>query len=535
MQDLPDTLYSVESVVQLEQSAIKRFGIPAYELMKRAGAAMFAVIRDRYPLSSKILVLCGAGNNAGDGYVVARLARQAGFSVRVISLAEPTSLKNEAALAYQDWSLQFDNEPERSAVSANAAIAGQELFSWFDDADIFVDAILGTGISRDVSAQWSAWITQVNASQQPVISVDIPSGLFANTGAIAGVAIKATITVCFIGLKQGMFTAMGNDVCGEIIFHDLGLPEAVYKGIKADARLINAVDYSLLPKRRASSHKGRFGHVLIAGGNHGMPGAVILAARAALRTGAGLVTVITIPQHMAVISTAVPEAMVRTCILDSAAVPSMDDLFTDPFVSHITHVAIGMGLGQDEWSLRLLQHCLRLNKPMLIDADALNIIAAHDLSLASLAQNSTLVITPHPGEAGRLLSSQLSSKSEVVTATDVQRDRFSAIKKLHQLFAHDESCAVVLKGSGTLIFDGQTMKICRLGNAAMAAPGMGDVLSGIVIALMAQNISITETAASDIAELAVCLHASAADRLAKDKTRGLLASDVIDELAAVLQ
>jgi hydroxyethylthiazole kinase-like uncharacterized protein yjeF len=304
----------------------------------------------------------------------------------------------------------------------------------------------------------------------------------------------------------------------------------VYQGIKADARLIKAVNYALLPKRRASSHKGRFGHVLIAGGNHGMPGAVILAARAALRTGAGLVTVVTIQQHVAAISAAVPEAMIKTCAIDSTDTASMGDLFTEPFASDITHVAVGMGLGQDEWSLRLLQHCIRLNKPMLIDADALNLIAAEDVSTTALLKIPSLVITPHPGEAGRLLS-----KGELITATDVQKDRFSAIRKLHQLFAPCESCTVILKGSGTLIYDGITMKVCKLGNAAMAAPGMGDVLSGIVIALMAQNIATTETTASDAAELAVCLHASAADRLVRDKTRGLLASDVIDEIAAVIQ
>jgi len=533
MQDLPDALYCVDSVVQLEQAAIKHHGIPAYDLMKRAGTAVFDIIRDRYPLNKKILVLCGAGNNAGDGYVLARLARQAGCTVRVISLVEPSTLKNEAFLAYQDWSYQFDNEQECSAVTAivaNEDNEGKGYFSWCDDAEIIVDAILGTGIRRDVSAQWAAWITRVNASARPVVSVDIPSGLFADTGDIAGVAIQATITVCFIGLKQGMFTAFANDVCGEIIFHDLGLPDAVYQSVEADARLIKAVNYAPLPKRRASSHKGRFGHVLIAGGNRGMPGAVILAARAALRTGAGLVTVVTIPQHLAAISAAVPEAMIKTCVIDQAADTSMDDLFAESFVDHISHVAIGMGLGQDEWSLCLLRHCMQLNRPMLIDADALNLMATENFSAVDLSAIPSLVITPHPGEAGRLLS-----KSQVVTATDVQKDRFSAIKKLYQLFAQCESCTVVLKGSGTLIFDGHVMKVCRLGNAAMAAPGMGDVLSGIVIALMAQNISTSGTADSDIAELAVCLHASAADRVIGDKTRGLLASDIVDALAAVMQ
>jgi NAD(P)H-hydrate epimerase len=530
MQDLPETLYCVDSVVQLEQAAINRYDIPAYDLMKRAGAAVFNIIETGYSQNKKILVLCGAGNNAGDGYVVARLARQAGYAVRVISLVEPATLKNEASLAYQDWFQQFDNEQELSTVTGVATEDHKEFFSWLGDAEVIVDAILGTGIKRDVSVTWSAWITAVNESAKPVISVDIPSGLFADSGHIAGVAIQATVTVCFIGLKQGMFTARGNDVCGEIIFDNLALPEEVYQHVPAAARLIKAVDYALLAKRKASSHKGCFGHVLIVGGNHGMPGAVILAARAALRTGAGLVTIITIAQHLEAISSAVPEAMIKTCGINAEEGLSIDDLFNEPFIDHVTHVAIGMGLGQDAWSLRILQHCLRLNKPMLIDADALNLVAKHDFSASDFSKISPLVITPHPGEAARLLS-----KTEENTTADVQKDRFTAIKKLHQLFYPHESCTVILKGSGTLIFDGGTIRVCRLGNAAMAAPGMGDVLSGIVIALLAQNKIFADAANSDLAALAVCLHAAAAAQVTADKTRGLLASDVINELTEVLQ
>jgi len=530
MQDLPETLYCVDSVVQLEQAAINQYGIPAYALMKRAGAAVFNIIETRYSHNKKILVLCGAGNNAGDGYVVATLARQAGYEVHIISLVEPATLKNEASLAYQDWLQQFDSEQECSAVTAIAKEDDKELFSWLGDAEVIVDAILGTGIRRDVSALWSYWIKGVNKSAKPVISVDIPSGLIADTGHIAGAAIQATVTVCFIGLKQGMFTAQGNDVCGEVIFDNLALPDEAYQQVPADARLIKTLDYSMLPRRKASSHKGNFGHVLIVGGNHGMPGAVILAARAALRTGAGLVTIITIPQHLEAISSAVPEAMIKTCDISAEEGFSIDDLFNDPSINHVTHVAIGMGLGQDEWSLRMLQHCMKLKKPMLIDADALNLIAKHEFSDSDFLKISHLVITPHPGEAARLLS-----KTEKHMTADVQNDRFTAIKKLHQLFDQSEFCTVILKGSGTLIFDGSSIKVCRLGNAAMAAPGMGDVLSGIVISLMAQNLSTATSAAIDIAELAVCLHAAAADLLVKDKTRGLLASDVVENLAVVLQ
>jgi NAD(P)H-hydrate epimerase len=500
MQNLPEKLYKVESVVKLEQIAINQFAIPGYELMKRAGMAVYQVLDSNYTRDNKILVLCGAGNNAGDGYVVAKLASENGFEVRVISLIDPEALKAEASLAYQDWlDVGHISEPE---------------LAFIEQADIIVDALLGTGLTRDVSGRWAEWITAVNRSSRPVIAVDVPSGLIADTGSIAGVAIRADTTVCFIGLKQGMFTAQANDVCGEIMFNDLDLHADVYRQVTADAVLLRTVDYSLLSKRKASSNKGNFGHVLIVGGNTGMPGAVILAARAALRAGAGLVTVVTVADNLAAVCSAVPEAMVRSC-----QAGSISGVLTEQLVNSVTHVAIGVGLGQDDWSLSLLCHCIELNKTMLVDADALNLMAKHGLKV-----HSPLVITPHPGEAARLLSAKTTFSS-----ADVQRDRFDAVNKLYDMFAVNDACTVILKGSGTLIFDGKTLKICSLGSAAMAAPGMGDVLSGIVVALMAQGINI-----SDAGELAVCLHASAAMLMVGEKTRGLLASDVIDALPEVL-
>ena len=504
MQNLPDKLYNVDSVVQLEQIAINQYGIPAYTLMKSAGEAVFNVIKTKYPSCKKILVLCGAGNNAGDGYVVARLAKQAGFTVRVISLVDAVTLKNEALLAYQDWLDVGEND-----------IADEWLIN---EADIIVDALLGTGLKREVSGKWAQWITAVNNSIKPVVSVDIPSGLMADTGVISGHAIQADFTVSFIGLKQGMFTAQAKDVCGEIVFSDLAVPKEVFDQVETATRLINNIDYSLLPKRKASSHKGCFGHVLLVGGNEGMPGAVILAATAALRAGTGLLTIITVAKNLPVISSAVPEAIIKTCEVDSVI-----ELFTEDFVNTVTHVAIGMGLGQDNWSSALLEHCVQLNKPMLVDADGLNMLAKSELVI-----NSELIITPHPGEAARLL---MQAKGQVGQpgSAGIQNNRFHAIRVLFELFDSAKACVVILKGSGSLIFDGQTLKVCNLGNAAMAAPGMGDVLSGIVIALLAQGIDI-----SDAAELGVCLHAAAAQSVTQEKTRGLLASDVVKALPEIL-
>ena len=527
MQDLRHELYTVKSVVELEQTAIRQFDIPAYELMLRAGQATFDLLLQRYSSAKSILVLCGAGNNAGDGYVVARLAKLAGLTVRVISLIDPDSLKNEAGQAYRAWldvCDETDHLVEYDVTSASKL---------FEECEVIIDALLGTGLQRPVSGLWSDWMDLVKRSSIPVISVDIPSGLYADTGCIAGNAIKADVTVCFIALKQGMYTAEAADVCGEIILHDLGLPEQAYEKVSCDARLLDSPDYDLLPERKASSHKGRFGHALIVGGNKGMPGAVILAARAALRCGAGLVTIVTEKTNLPAIVQAVPEAMIKTYSVGD------DDMFSALFTDSITHIAIGMGLGQDEWAAALLKHCIKMNKPLLVDADGLNLLAS------GLQEKETmtcpLVITPHPGEAARLLSAKGSDAKQVLSSADIQMDRFSSIRKLHALFDEVESCTVVLKGAGSLIYDGQLILVCNQGNAAMAAPGMGDVLSGICIGLMAQLMQPSseegesEVSLFEVAALAVCLHASTADRYTKGKTRGLLASDVIDTLPELLR
>ena len=515
MQNLPDELYSVNSIVQLEQIAINQYGIPAYELMKRAGEAVFNVVLTNYSQHKKIIVVCGAGNNAGDGYVVAKLAKQADFDVRVFSLIDPAVLTDEASLAYHDWMEVSDDKDLYTSVSS----------SFLEDADVIIDALLGTGLSREVKAEWVESINMINDARAPVISIDIPSGLIADTGVISGVAVEADITVTFIGLKQGFFTAQASDVCGRLVFDDLALPAEIYSHVECDARLLSRINLDFLPERKSSSHKGCFGHVLIAGGNIGMAGAVILAAKAALRTGAGLVTIVTVPQNLSAISYAVPEAMVKICDENS-----IENLFDEDFVNGLTHVAVGMGLGKDGWSLKLLNHCIKLNIPMLIDADALNIVAKIGVNNLEFSSIQPIIITPHPGEAARLLSAV-----RELSSLDIQIDRFRAVRSLHALFTNFDSCTVILKGSGTLIFDGKMLKICQLGSAAMAAPGMGDVLSGVLIALLAQNKGTSAVTVNEISELAVCAHAAAADTVSDGKIRGLLASDVINALPGILQ
>jgi hydroxyethylthiazole kinase-like uncharacterized protein yjeF len=491
-------LYSVSSIVRLEQIAIEQFGIPAYELMKRAGQAVFQLIKSEHTACHNILVLCGAGNNAGDGYVVAKLLFDAGYRVAVISLIDPEKLAGAAGDAYADW----------KSVSANADTD----LSAIDQADLVVDALLGTGLKRDLDETWAGWIRAVNqhhsSSGIPVVAIDVPSGLYADTGAVSNAdAIVADHTMTFIGFKQGLFTAEAGDYCGQIKLDQLGLDDDILAKVDADAELIFIDNCTSLKPRRLASNKGNFGHVLIAGGNRHMPGALILAASAALRTGAGKVTVLTIADHIDVIASAVPEAMILTCGPDAS---SIESVLTPEFVDGISHIAVGMGLGQDRWASNVLQHCLHSNRPLLVDADGLNLMAEQ-----GVRPLQTVIMTPHPGEAGRLLKQK------------IQKDRFDAIKKLQNSLA--PGSVVILKGYGTLIYDGLHMHVCGHGNPAMATAGMGDVLSGIVIGLLAQGMTMPEAA-----DFGVCLHASIGDGLATGRSRGLLASDIVNALAEKL-
>jgi len=480
---LPTKLYTPKAVAELDRLAIES-GIPGFTLMRRAGQVVFDVLRENYPKANNLLVLCGAGNNAGDGYVVARLAQQQGMNVQVVSLIDPEALKGDAKQAYMQWS-------EVGKISA--ADAGL-----LDTTDVVIDALLGTGITREVSDDWKDWIDAVNSVGKPVIAIDVPSGLDALTGEIKGAAVRADITVSFIGLKTGLFTASGKACCGDIVFDSLDIPEEGYKTVEALAELLNQ---PALPVRTHDSHKGLHGHVVIIGGNVGMPGAVILAAKAALRSGAGLVSVVTRVEHISAVAAACPEA---------TAHGSVNGELPLTLSSKVSCIAIGPGLGQDAWAHRLLSESVKLEKPMVLDADALNLLTNKKIEL-----HSPHTITPHPGEAARLLS---------VSTADVQSDRYTTAKKLHELMGG----TVVLKGSGTIIYDGEDWKVCPFGNPAMAVAGMGDVLTGVVASLVAQGMAMNQAAAAG-----VCLHAMAGDKAADGNDRGMLASDVIDQLRSV--
>ena len=270
---------------ELDRRAIQEHGIPGYTLMCRAGAVTFAALRKHWPRAESLIAVCGGGNNGGDGYVVARLALQAGLKARVLYLKEPDSLKGDALTAYQD--------------ARNAGVPIQPFtVSDLHNADVIVDALLGTGLERDVRGAWQEAIAAINRRPDSVLAVDIPSGLQADTGAVLGIAVHAALTVSFIGLKQGFFSGQGPSYCGRVLFNDLEVPTQVYENMEPSCYRYQGDNlYRLLPKRSRSAHKGHHGHVLVVGGDLGMAGAARMAAEAAARCGAGLVSIATRSEH----------------------------------------------------------------------------------------------------------------------------------------------------------------------------------------------------------------------------------------------
>ncbi|MFO1349813.1 MAG: NAD(P)H-hydrate dehydratase [Gammaproteobacteria bacterium] len=482
---LPGALYRAQQVREIDRRAIQERGIAGYELMRRAGQAAFAELRARWPAARRVVVVCGGGNNGGDGFVVARLAQEAGLATQVLTLADPARLSGDARTAYDD---------------ARQAGAPSEPFApaLLTGADVIVDAIFGIGLEREVSGHWRAAIDAINATPAKVLALDIPSGLHADRGAILGAAVRADLTVCFIALKQGLFTGAGPDCNGEIVLADLAIPADLVASIAPSAQLYGGENLpTLLPKRMRSAHKGDHGHVLVVGGDQGMAGAARMAAEAAARCGAGLVSVATHAAHAGLHAALRPELMFR-------GVETAVEL--SPLLARASVIAVGPGLGTGAWGQLMLNAVLEQEQPLVIDADALNLIAKQTPRTA----RPSWVLTPHPGEAARLLG---------IDTTTVQTDRFAAAERLAQHLGG----VVVLKGAGTLIASAdQTPLVCHAGNPGMASGGMGDVLTGVIAGLLAQGLTPW-----DAARAGVYLHARAGDLAALDGERGLLATDLL--------
>ncbi len=490
MQTLPATIYSVASVREIDRIAIEDNGIPGYTLMTRAGEAALRAARLRFPEARRWQVVCGSGNNAGDGHVVARLAAQQGIAVSVLTLVDPESLTGDAAMACKEF-LADGGKLERWAGELDAA------------ADLIVDAILGSGLERVIAGQFADAVAAINQHRAAVLALDIPSGIHGDSGKAMGTAVRADLTVTFVGLKSGLFLDQAPDYCGEIVFDGLDIPEACRSTLTAALRRVGSEQLrAALPARRRAAHKGDFGHVLVIGGGEGMPGAARLCGEAALRAGAGRVSIATAPSHASVLASNRPELM-------SHGVTGATELA--PLLETADIIAFGPGLGRSSWAKSLFDAVAAASRPAVWDADALRFLSENP------DKAPTRVITPHPGEAGALLGR---------SAADIQADRPGAVRALQRRYGG----VAVLKGAGSLVCaNAEAPWICTAGNPGMAAAGMGDVLTGIIAALLGQGLAPEQAAI-----LGVYAHATAGDRAALRGQRGLIASDLVGELRAVL-
>jgi hydroxyethylthiazole kinase-like uncharacterized protein yjeF len=491
MNELDEALYRVDAVRRIEAQAMALPGHDAGSLMQRAGAAALAFLRTRWPLARRIAVVCGSGNNGGDGYVLATLARAVGIDVDVVQVgAMPT--RAPAVQAVERWR------------DAGGVFRGDDVQATLSAADVVVDALLGIGLDRAPEGAQCAAIEAINACGRPVFALDLPSGLDGDTGHAPGACVRATATLSFIVWKRGLWTGAAAEVCGERHLAALDVPATSLAGIAPDARLLARSDLSqALKPRPRDAHKGQAGYVLVVGGDLGLGGAVLIAGTAAARAGAGLVGVATRPEHVAAVLARQPELMARGIV-------AANDL--DALVERADVIAFGPGLGQSDWSLALALRACASGKPLVLDADALNWLAAH-----RIAPTGDCVLTPHPGEAARLLGT---------TVAAIAVDRFAAARRL----AAQYGAAVVLKGAGSLVVDADgEVAVCPFGNPGMASGGMGDALTGIVAALWAQGLP-----AIAAARIGVLAHALAGDRAARAGERGLLATDLVAELRAVL-
>ena len=485
---LPLPLYSAAQVRELDARLIAA-GTSGFELMQRAAHAVWRALRQRWPQAGEITVLAGAGNNAGDGYLVAELAQRSGWAVRVLAVGAPEKLAGDAAAA-------------RDAARA----AGVSIEPWRESAElrgVLVDALLGTGFHGELRQPYAAAVEAVNRSGLPVLAVDIPSGLCADSGRVMEQAVRADLTVAFIGLKLGLFTGDAPDWVGELQFDDLQAdPTLVARQACSALRLAGEALPRLAPRAR-TAHKGVFGHLLVIGGDHGFGGAALLSSESALRAGAGLVSLATRPEHLAASLARLPEVMCQ---------PTESTYQLLGLCERADVLVVGPGLGQQAWGRSLLSAALASGRPQVWDADALNLLASGAVSAPEDA-----VLTPHPGEVARLLG---------CSTREVQADRPAAALAL----ARKYQAAVVLKGAGSLVAapDGR-LRLCDLGHPAMATAGLGDVLAGLIGALRCQGLPAFEAAA-----LGVWLHAGAGQRLG-EQGRGLAASDLIPTIRQLLQ
>ena len=502
---------------RMDALAIERFGIPSTTLMERAGAGAAEILLARFPHVRKhgVVVLAGKGNNGGDGFVVARALKRRRVRADVILAVPASEIRGPARTKLQAW------QRTGGKVQHVTATKLEPLARALARAGCVVDALFGTGLAGEVTGLPAELITLVNASGLPTVALDLPSGLEADRGVPLGIAIEAELTIAFAAPKIGTLIYPGARYAGEVAVVDIGIPEAALAEVAPQTEAVTVTDAArLLRPRDVEAHKGTHGHLAVIAGALGKTGAAILAARAGARAGAGLVTVgcprIVLP-------------MVAGGLLEAMTWPLPDDgagelAYTDPepyraLLADKRAAVVGPGIGTSPEREALVRWLVTTRMiPLVLDADALNCLAAIGSRHQRPAQSPPLILTPHPGEMARLCGR---------STEEVQRERLAAARGAAVAY----EAIVVLKGARTITAapDGRAW-INLSGNPGLAAGGTGDVLAGIIGSLLAQGYEPEEAAT-----LGVFLHGYAADRIAARRGMiGLLASDLIEELPAAM-
>ena len=509
-------LVTADQMRSLDHRTIAEASVPSLVLMERAGAGVVAQVESRYaPLAGKsITIVCGKGNNGGDGFVVGRLLRRKKARVQILLLGSPADLSRDAKIMCQRFQRLAGSSAVRRPVDTS------ELQQRLGSSDVIIDALMGTGLSTPLTGLFLEAVMAINAAAKPTVAVDLPSGLNADTGHALGAAVQADLTVTFGLPKAGLYLADGIDCCGDIRLVDIGIPSAFVEALNSRLLLLTgATAHATLPKRRPSSHKGTYGHVGIIAGSVGKTGAAALAAEAALRTGAGLVTV-AVPSSvndvleaklLEVMTLPMPETKSRTF-----ARSGLERLLT--FAGARDAIVIGPGLTTHPETVDLVQEFItRVDKPCVLDADALNALAGKASLLTQCKRPP--IITPHPAEMARLETD--------ATTQSVNQDRLGTATR----FARERGVFVILKGARTVIArpDGLAA-ICPTGNPGMATAGTGDVLTGIVGGFLAQGLSPWDAACT-----ATYVHGLAGDLAASLQGQAsMLARDLIQQIPHAL-
>ncbi|MBH0198133.1 MAG: NAD(P)H-hydrate dehydratase [Nitrospira sp.] len=502
---------------ELDRRTIGEAHIPARVLMDRAGSGLVAALEQTFGSTQgkRVIILCGKGNNGGDGFVAARLLHRRGTQVQVLMMSPASELSRDAAVMYR----QFVRTAGKSGV--HLYTSKSLVSSLLRESDLIIDALLGTGLSSDVTGHYADAIDCINEAGRPVVAADLPSGLHADTGAILGRAVRASLTVTFGLPKLGLYQSHGVDLAGSVSLIDIGIPQAYIEAVTSHTTLITPASVrAVLPARRPASHKGTFGHAGIIAGSVGKTGAAAMAAKAALRIGTGLVTVAVPAGVNDVLESKLLEAMTIPMPDTKARTFSrsaLDRLKT--FITTRTAVAIGPGLSTHPETVELVQALMKdLDRPAVLDADALNALAGRASVLT--ACKTPPILTPHPGEMARLEAN--------ATPQSINADRIGTAVR----FARERGTFVVLKGARTVVArpDGAAA-ICPTGNPGMATAGTGDVLTGMIVGLLAQGLAPWDAACAG-----TYLHGCAGDLAAADKGHaGLIAGDVIEQIPYALK